>query len=58
MENIVQWLKMSVKYSFTWWYFQNSQTHTYVIIIAIVKRKNVVSRLSSDVINFRTFLVC
>ena len=58
MENIVKWLKMSVKFSFTWWYFQNSQIHTYVIIIAIVKWKNVVSRLSSDVINFRTFLVC
>ena len=58
MENIVQSLKMSVKFSFTWWYIQNSQIHTYVIIIAIVKRKNVVSRLSSDVINFRTFLVC
>ena len=57
MENIVQGLKMFVKFSFTWWYFQNSQIHIYVIFIAIVRRKNVVSRLSSDVINFRTFLV-
>ena len=57
MENIVQWLKMSDKVSFTLWYFQNLQIYTYIIIIAIVMRKNVVSRLSSDVINFRTFLV-
>ena len=58
MENIVQWLKMSVIVSFTGWYFQNLQIHTYIIIIAIVRQKNVVSKLSSDVINFCTFLVC
>ena len=31
--------------------------YTYIIIIAIVRRKNVVSLLSNDVIHFRTFLV-
>ena len=44
MENKLQWLKIFIKVSIIRWYFQILQIHTYVIIIAILKRKHVVSR--------------
>ena len=58
MEHILQCLKIFVNVFIIRWLFQNLQIHTYVIIIAIVRRTHVGSRLSHDIINFRTFLVC
>ena len=58
MKNILEWLKSFVNVSIIRWKFQNLQIQTYVIIIAIVRRQHVISRLSHDVINFHTFLVC
>ena len=44
MENKLQWLKIFVKVSIIRWYFQNLQIHTDVIIIAVLRRKHVVSK--------------